>query len=150
VSLKAYPRRIAADFDTKVLRGTRSPRSCSADAVAEWRSWYHISVIKPETPLIFDFSGCSSSTGLLFELGPCSIRNEGKNTTRNPYSWNMHSNMIFLDQPVNVGYSYGDASVDTSPVAGQDVYAFLELFVNRFPEYADKQLHLSAESYGGT
>jgi cathepsin A (carboxypeptidase C) len=58
--------------------------------------------------------------------------------------------MIFLDQPVNVGYSYGDASVDTSPVVGQDVYAFLELFAKRFPEYADKPLHVSAESYGGT
>jgi cathepsin A (carboxypeptidase C) len=93
--------------------------------------------------------GCSSSTGLLFELGPCSIADEGKNTTKNPYSWNTHSNMIFLDQPVNVGYSYGSASVDTSPVAGQDVYAFMELFLSRFPEYAEKPFHLAAESYGG-
>ena len=32
--------------------------------------------------------GCSSSTGLLFELGPCSIANEGQNTTvsRSPSS----------------------------------------------------------------
>ena len=58
--------------------------------------------------------------------------------------------MIFLDQPVNVGYSYGGASVDTSPVAGQDVYAFMELFLSRFPEYAEKPFHLAAESYGGT
>lgn len=57
--------------------------------------------------------------------------------------------MIFLDQPVNVGYSYGDTSVDTSPVVGQDVYAFMELFLNRFPKYADKPFHLAAESYGG-
>ncbi|KIM82260.1 hypothetical protein PILCRDRAFT_820643 [Piloderma croceum F 1598] len=116
--------------------------------------WFFEARVAPESaPLTMWLNGgpgCSSSTGLLFELGPCSIRNEGKNTSRNQYSWNTHSNMIFLDQPVNVGYSYGDASVDTSPVAGQDVYAFLELFVNRFPEYADKQLHVSAESYGGT
>jgi len=55
--------------------------------------------------------------------------------------------MIFLDQPVNVGYSYGDSSVNTSPVAGKDVYAFLELFVNRFPKYADKPFHLAAEVF---
>ena len=87
--------------------------------------------------------------GLLMELGPCSIRNEGKNITRNPYSWNTHSNMIFLDQPVNVGYSYGDSSVNTSPVIGQDVYAFMELFIKRFPQYAEQPFHLAAESYGG-
>ena len=93
-----------------------------------------------------------SSTGLLFELGPCSIINEGMNTTTNPYSWTNMANMIFLDQPVNVGYSYADngTTVSSSPVAGKDVYAFLELFLNRFPKYADLPFHLAAESYGGT
>lgn len=95
--------------------------------------------------------GCSSITGLLFELGPCSIADEGKNTTFNPYSWTTHSNVIFLDQPVNVGYSYSDdgSKVDTSPVAAEDVYAFLELFLERYPKYADAPFHIAAESYGG-
>lgn len=96
--------------------------------------------------------GCSSSTGLLFELGPCNIANDGKNTTFNPYSWTNDANVIFLDQPVNVGYSYADdgTTVSTSPVAGKDVYAFLELFLNRFPEYSKAPFHIAAESYGGT
>ena len=66
--------------------------------------------------------GCSSSTGLLFELGPCSISDNGKNTTSNPYSWNTHSNIIFLDQPVNVGYSYGDSqySIDVTSSSSTD------------------------------
>jgi carboxypeptidase C (cathepsin A) len=96
--------------------------------------------------------GCSSSTGLLFELGPCRITDEGKNTTRNPYSWNERANIIFLDQPVGVGYSYSSdgSTVNTSPVAGVDVYAFLELFITRFPKYASLPFHIAAESYGGT
>ncbi|GJE97833.1 serine carboxypeptidase [Phanerochaete sordida] len=96
--------------------------------------------------------GCSSSTGLLFELGPCSIADEGKNTTFNKYSWNTHSNMIFLDQPVNVGYSYSDdgSTVNTSPVAAEDVYAFVQLFLQRYPEYDSAPFHVAAESYGGT
>lgn len=96
--------------------------------------------------------GCSSSTGLLFELGPCSIANNGHNTTYNPHSWNSDANIIFLDQPVNVGFSYADdgTTVSTSPVAGKDVYAFLELFLNRYPKYANAPFHIAAESYGGT
>ena len=51
-----------------------------------------------------------------------------------------------------MGYSYADngTKVSTSHVAGKDVYAFLELFLNRFPKYADAPFHLAAESYGGT
>lgn len=72
--------------------------------------------------------------------------------THNPDSWNEHANIIFLDQPVNVGYSYSSdgSTVNTSPVAGQDVYAFLELFLSRYTKYADLPFHLAAESYGGT
>jgi len=53
---------------------------------------------------------------------------------------------------VNVGFSYAapGSSVNTSPVAGKDVYAFLELFLNRFPEYSALPFHVAAESYGGT
>lgn len=96
--------------------------------------------------------GCSSSTGLLFELGPCSIADDGKNVTYNPHSWNTRANIIFLDQPVNVGFSYSSdgSSVNTSPVAGVDVYAFLELFLMRYPKYAKAPFHIAAESYGGT
>ncbi|KAF9239267.1 Alpha/Beta hydrolase protein [Melanogaster broomeanus] len=96
--------------------------------------------------------GCSSSAGLLFELGPCRIADNGANITTNPYSWNTYANIIFLDQPINVGYSYSDdgSTVDTSPVAGKDVYAFMELFLSRFPQYAKQPFHIAAESYGGT
>ncbi|KZT27650.1 serine carboxypeptidase [Neolentinus lepideus HHB14362 ss-1] len=118
--------------------------------------WFFESRISPETaPLVLWLNGgpgCSSTTGLLFELGPCRIADEGKNTTRNDYSWNTHANVIFLDQPVGVGYSYSSdgSTVNTSPVAGLDVYAFLELFLQRYPQYADSPFHLAAESYGGT
>lgn len=95
--------------------------------------------------------GCSSTTGLLFELGPCRIANE-TSVTYNKHSWNLHSNILFLDQPVNVGYSYSDdgSKVDRSAAAGEDVYAFFQLFFSRFPEYSEAPFHMAAESYGGT
>lgn len=89
---------------------------------------------------------------MLFELGPCAVTDKGENVTYNEYSWNQHANVIFLDQPVDVGFSYADegTSVNTSPVAGKDVHAFLQLFLGRFSNYADAPFHIAAESYGGT
>ena len=108
-----------------------------------------------DAPLILWLNGgpgCTSSGGLLFELGPCSIVDGGHNVTFNPYSWNTHANIIFLDQPVNVGFSYAKDgnSVYSSQRAAKDVYSFLELFLNRFPEYSTQPFHLATESYGGT
>jgi cathepsin A (carboxypeptidase C) len=40
--------------------------------------------------------------------------------------------------------------VSTSPVAGEDVHAFLQLFLARYPKYAKAPFHIAAESYGGT
>ncbi|CAO1628133.1 unnamed protein product [Sympodiomycopsis kandeliae] len=96
--------------------------------------------------------GCSSSTGLLFELGPCRIANEGKNVVNNPHSWTNNANMIFLDQPVNVGYSYSENGddVNNTPAAAEDVYAFLQLFLQKYSQYAKKPFHIAGESYGGT
>jgi cathepsin A (carboxypeptidase C) len=73
------------------------------------------------------------------------------NTTYNPHSWTNHANVLFLDQPVGVGYSYSDSgSVDNSPAAAEDVHAFLQLFTARYGKYRDNDLHISGESYAGT
>lgn len=94
--------------------------------------------------------GCSSSTGLLFELGPCAVTDEGKSTKLNKYSWNEVSNMVFLDQPVNVGYSYSKGeSVTTTEAAAEDVYAFMQLLYSKMPHLRDLDFHVAAESYGG-
>ncbi|KAG6024525.1 hypothetical protein E4U41_001760 [Claviceps citrina] len=92
--------------------------------------------------------GCSSLTGLFMELGPASIDNKIK-LVHNPYSWNANASVIFLDQPVNVGYSYGSGSVSNTVAAGKDVYALLTLFFHQFPEYAKQDFHIAGESYGG-
>ncbi|RLV92904.1 Carboxypeptidase Y [Spathaspora sp. JA1] len=92
--------------------------------------------------------GCSSMTGLFFELGPASINAELK-PVHNPHSWNNNASVIFLDQPINVGYSYSSQSVSNTIAAGKDVYAFLELFFKHFPQYSKLPFHIAGESYGG-
>lgn len=92
--------------------------------------------------------GCSSLTGLFMELGPSFI-DEDRKVKYNPNSWNANASVIFLDQPVNVGYSYSSGSVSDTVAAGKDIYALLTLFFKQFPEYAKQSFHISGESYAG-
>jgi len=92
--------------------------------------------------------GCSSMTGLFLELGPSFI-DETVNPVFNPSSWNSNSSVIFLDQPVNVGYSYSESSTKTTAAAAEDVYAFLTLFFEKFPKYSKQDFHIAGESYAG-
>lgn len=87
-------------------------------------------------------------TGLFMELGPSTIDKNIK-IVNNPHSWNNNASVIFLDQPVNTGYSYSSSSVSTTVAASKDVFAFLTLFFKQYPEYATQDFHIAGESYAG-
>ncbi|PFH46066.1 hypothetical protein AMATHDRAFT_156566 [Amanita thiersii Skay4041] len=98
--------------------------------------------------------GCSSSMGLLMELGPCSIdmTNTSKNGTLwNPHGWNDQVNIFFLDQPVGVGFSYADfgETIETTEQAAKNVHAFVTIFFDTFKQFSGRPFHLAGESYGG-
>ncbi|KAF2637301.1 alpha/beta-hydrolase [Massarina eburnea CBS 473.64] len=50
--------------------------------------------------------GVPSITAAVGENGPCSILPDSKTTELNPWSWNDRVNMLYIDQPVQTGFSY--------------------------------------------
>ncbi|PRT55557.1 Carboxypeptidase Y [Wickerhamiella sorbophila] len=114
--------------------------------------WFFESRNDPENdPVVLWLNGgpgCSSLTGLFFELGPATIGADLK-PVPNKDAWNNNANVIFLDQPVNTGYSYSSNKVSDTISASKDAYAFLELFFEKFPEYNNRDFHIAGESYAG-
>ncbi|KAI5067110.1 hypothetical protein GOP47_0017638 [Adiantum capillus-veneris] len=98
--------------------------------------------------------GCSSLGGGAFtELGPFRPNSRGDGLLFNPYSWNRVSNMLFLESPSGVGFSYSstddsDDSSDDSRTAIQNL-AFLLAWLEEYPEYQASKLFLTGESYAG-
>ncbi|KAJ3498382.1 hypothetical protein NLG97_g1159 [Lecanicillium saksenae] len=93
--------------------------------------------------------GCSSMAGLFTELGPATIPNYDQKPVRNDYSWNNNASVIFLDQPVNTGFSYSNSNVGTSVASAKDIYSLLTFFFKQYPQYAKQDFHIAGESYAG-
>lgn len=96
--------------------------------------------------------GCSSQLGLLTENGPCTVSKDGLSTINNPFSWNNNANVMWVDQPAYVGYSYGggkDDLVHNESQIAEDMYEFLQEFFEQNPQYAESDFYVFGESYGG-
>ncbi|KAL5558596.1 hypothetical protein UlMin_034807 [Ulmus minor] len=98
--------------------------------------------------------GCSSfGYGAMAELGPFRVNTDGKTLYRNLYAWNNVANVLFLESPAGVGFSYSNTTSDYSDVGdkrtAEDAYVFLVNWLERFPEYKTRDFYITGESYAG-
>ncbi|KAI4382736.1 hypothetical protein MLD38_008660 [Melastoma candidum] len=98
--------------------------------------------------------GCSSvAYGAAEELGPFRIRPDGKTLYLNPYAWNNLANVLFLESPAGVGFSYTNTTSDLYTAGdnrtAEDAYAFLVDWLERFPQYKHRDFYIAGESYAG-
>ncbi|KAM7259927.1 hypothetical protein ACFE04_015668 [Oxalis oulophora] len=122
--------------------------------------------------------GCSSfGNGAMNELGPFRVNGDGKTLYHNEYSWNNGelnlymelilrnvakgtnkcwnlavANVIFLESPAGVGFSYSNRSSDYKvgdTRTAEDAYIFLVNWLDRFPQYKTRYFFITGESYAG-
>ncbi|CAG8748175.1 14582_t:CDS:2, partial [Cetraspora pellucida] len=103
----------------------------------------------PLTIWISGGPGFSSMFALFQEVGPCKVEKNINTSIPSENSWNEVTNLLFIDQPIGAGFSYGAHMVNTSEQAALDIYLFLQKFFTKFPKYASLDLHFFSESYGG-
>jgi serine carboxypeptidase-like clade I len=115
--------------------------------------------------------GASSVVGMLQELGPLLINATG-GLMRNPYSWTKVANILILESPVGVGYSYcarqqpqqkqtttgknqsSSSCINTDQFTASAARAALEdfffyKFPHLFPPSSTTDFYLAGESYAG-
>eukprot|EP01084_Bolivina_argentea_P213645 362776_1 len=67
-------------------------------------------------------------------------------------SWNQNANIIFLESPICVGYSYQDdhgSCLMSDNTKADDNYNEMLQFLDKFPVYKDSDFYITGESYGG-
>ncbi|KAK4581084.1 hypothetical protein RGQ29_024665 [Quercus rubra] len=96
--------------------------------------------------------GCSSfGAGAFLEHGPFKVK--GDNLVRNEYNWNKEANMLYLESPAGVGFSYSaNKSFYTyvnDEITARDNLIFLQRWFAKYPEYRDRDFFIAGESYAG-
>lgn len=90
----------------------------------------------------------SSGYGNFGELGPLDI-----NYNEKDYSLIQDYNVLFIDNPVGVGYSYISNNItkipDNNCEIGEDLLSFLNEFMENKSEFQNVPLYIFGESYGG-
>lgn len=64
-------------------------------------------------------------------------------------AWTDSYNVIFLDQPVSVGFSFGDTAGLNMEVGANEFYSFILQFYEMYPEMKTVDFHITGESYAG-
>ncbi|PWN51753.1 alpha/beta-hydrolase [Violaceomyces palustris] len=93
--------------------------------------------------------GCSSLEGLMQENGPFKLPWGTKEIVKNPYSYTKLANVLWVEQPVSVGFTKGTPDITDEEGISKEFVGFLDNFFASFPELKGKKLWLHGESYAG-
>lgn len=109
-----------------------------------------------EDPILVWFNGgpgCSSMLGFIQEHGPYKIDDFTDVIDANPEPWNKRANVLYLESPAGVGYTYASNREDlnwlTDHLQSVDTFTAIRDFYDSWPELLTNKLWITGESYGG-
>ncbi|KAM1023718.1 hypothetical protein EV1_044122 [Malus domestica] len=96
--------------------------------------------------------GCSSiGVGAFNENGP--FQPSRDILLKNDFSWNREANMLYLESPAGVGFSYSANKsfygFVNDDITARDNLEFLQRWFDKFPEYKNRDFFITGESYAG-
>lgn len=109
----------------------------------------------PNAPLVIYLNGgpgCSSIIDAVVTNGPVKLKPDGS-LEKNPYSWNEKANVLYIEQPLGVGYSYGESKY--FPSSAREIQNLMYEFFTRwldlpqFQKFKGHPLWLTGVSYAG-
>ncbi|KAI4243645.1 MAG: hypothetical protein LQ352_006990, partial [Teloschistes flavicans] len=140
------------DFDVGESYAGLLPISSAPDETRELFFWFFPStnpLATDEVTIWFNGGpGCSSLSGLLLENGPFLWQQGTLSPVQNPYTWVNLTNMVWVEQPVGVGYTQGVPNITDEVQLGLEFAGFYKQFATTFG-LEKKKVYLTGESYGG-
>ncbi|KAI9702186.1 MAG: hypothetical protein M1820_006268 [Bogoriella megaspora] len=92
--------------------------------------------------------GCSSLTGLIKENGPILWQAGTQGFTKNAYSFVNLTNMVYVEQPIGVGFTQGTPNISDEVELGQQFAGFWKNFISAF-QLEQRKVYITGESYAG-
>ncbi|KAI3404787.2 KEX1 [Candida oxycetoniae] len=94
--------------------------------------------------------GCSSMDGALLETGPFRI-DKSQKVIMNNGSWHKVGDIIYVDQPVGTGFSYGEQDKLLHDLDEMAFYflKFMQEYYKLYPQDVGNDIYFAGESYAG-
>ena len=92
--------------------------------------------------------------GLFDQNGPLKITKTGPTDDdyivglRPEGSWGDIVDLLYIDQPVGAGFSFGNFYIDYMNYGSQEFIKFIRKFIVMYPEYKNNPIFFAAEGYG--
>lgn len=115
--------------------------------------WYFPAEMESaQVPLLVWLNGIStaSSYGIFLQNGPTDLLHSDEPTPRNA-SWQKYYHVIYIDNPVGVGFSYTESGCYSTTLdeVKKNLYNALEQFLKLFPDLSRRELYVAGVSLAG-
>lgn len=107
---------------------------------------------KPNKDVVIWIHGgptCSSLIAMLTQSGPFVYPSLDARPHPNPHSWTKTANMLYVEQPIGVGFTTGTPTGQEKAQFADQFAGFLDNFFITFPELEGGNVYFAGESYAG-